>query len=169
MKILMFLLVTCVAVTSTFAMGSPSPSSGGSKSSTSSGPVTASDWYNLGYKLSQAEKYSDALADFKKAISLNANYAEAYNMLGYCTRKLGNATEAFTYYDKALSLKPNFPEAREYYGEAYLQAGDLTKAVQQYVLLQKQETRTPRNSWKRLTNMSTNRISFGYDGNQRGR
>ena len=142
MKTLGFVLISVLlASSSAFAVGTSSSgsssgaSSGSSKSS--SEPVTAADWYNTGYRLSQSDKYTEAVLDFKKAISINANYAEAYNMLGYCTRKLGNVQEAFGYYDKALSLKPNFPEAREYYGEAYLQSGDLTKAVQQYVILQK--------------------------------
>ena len=134
--VLTLLFVACLG-TFAHASGSGSGSGSGSSGSTPASPVTAADWYNAGYGLSQSGQYADAIADFKKAIAMRASYAEAYNMLGYCSRKLGNVTEAFTYYDKALSLKPNFPEAREYYGEAYLQSGDLTKAVQQYVILQK--------------------------------
>jgi tetratricopeptide (TPR) repeat protein len=117
--------------------GGSGGSGGGSGMGSSRNPVTATQWYDNGYQLSQSAKYDDAIVSFKKAIALNANYAEAYNMLGFCTRKLGNTADAFTFYDKALALKPNFPEAREYYGEAYLQAGDLTKAIQQYVILEK--------------------------------
>ncbi|HUI69912.1 MAG TPA: tetratricopeptide repeat protein [Spirochaetia bacterium] len=100
-------------------------------------PTSALDWYNAGYSASDQHNYQEAVTDFKNAISLRSDYAEAYNMLGFCTRKLGNVNEAFAYYEKALKLKPNFPEAREYYGEAYLQEGDLAKAVQQYIILEK--------------------------------
>ncbi len=139
MKTVVSVVLMVVAATA-FGAGSGGGGGGGGGMSggTSSGP-TAQTYYDAGYKLSQGSnaKYEDAIVQFKKAIALNANYAEAYNMLGFCTRKLGNVSEAFTYYDKALQLKPNFPEAREYYGEAYLQSGDLTKAVQQYIILQK--------------------------------
>jgi tetratricopeptide (TPR) repeat protein len=130
-------ILMLAATVSAFAAGGGGGGGGGGSSGGSTMQSPAVTAYNDGYRLSQAGKYDDAIVSFKKAIALNANYAEAYNMLGFCTRKLGNTAEAFTYYDKALQLKPNFPEAREYYGEAYLQAGDLTKAVQQYVILQK--------------------------------
>lgn len=133
MKMFVSVLMLAASV-SAFAAGSGG-GGGGSSGGNSQPPAVSA--YNEGYRLSQAGKYDDAIVQFKKAISINAGYAEAYNMLGFCTRKLGNTADAFTYYDKALQLKPNFPEAREYYGEAYLQAGDLTKAVQQYVILQK--------------------------------
>jgi Flp pilus assembly protein TadD len=124
-----------------FALGTaPSSSGGGAKSSNasvSSAPSTATQFYAAGYSASQAGRYDEAMADFKSAISLKADYAEAYNMLGFCLRKTGNTKEAFANYEKALSLKPNFPEAREYYGESFLQVDDLKNALRQYVLLQK--------------------------------
>jgi tetratricopeptide (TPR) repeat protein len=125
-----------------FAVGttSSSGSSGGSNVASNKSP-TAQDWYTSGYNASQAKKYDEAVADFQKAIALKSDYADAYNMLGFCTRKLGDVSKAFNYYETALKLKPNFPEAREYYGEAYLQEGNLTKAVQQYIILQKSDTK----------------------------
>jgi len=117
---------------------------GGAGSGSPSTPVSAQDWYNAGYSESDAGRYEQAVSDFKTAISLRPDYAEAYNMLGFCSRKLGNVDEAFTYYDKALKLKPNFPEAREYYGEAYLQQGNLAKAVQQYIVLEKSGSKEAR-------------------------
>ena len=110
---------------------------GGMGGRSSNAPTSALDWYNVGYSASNAGSYEEAITDFKKAIEMRPDYAEAYNMLGFCTRKLGNVNDAFTYYEKALKLKPNFPEAREYYGEAYLQQGDLTGAVKQYIILEK--------------------------------
>ena len=124
--------IVCLAVAgSVFASGS------GGGGMASRNPSSAEDWYNVGYEKSNAGKYQEAIGDFKSALSLKGDYAEAYNMLGFCTRKLGNVTEAFAYYEKALKIKPNFPEAREYYGEAYLEQGNLAKAVQQYIILVK--------------------------------
>ena len=116
-------------------------SGGGGATKVASSTPSAIDWYNRGFAASDAGKYQNAITDFQQAISLKADYAEAYNMLGFSTRKMGKVKDAFAYYEKALTLKPNFPEAREYYGEAYLQEGNLAKAVQQYIILQKAGTK----------------------------
>lgn len=147
MRVFVFLLLWGLAAAAALpAVGTSSggSSSGGSSSgstgSRSPSPVssmTATEWYEAGFQASEAGKYADAIQSFKNAVSLNPQYAEAYNMLGFCTRKQGNPRGAFPYYEKALSLKPDFPEAREYYGEAQLQAGNLAKAVQQYLILHK--------------------------------
>ena len=100
-------------------------------------PTTAQDWYNVGYNASGKGLFAEAIQDFKTAISLKSDYAEAYNMLGYCSRRMGDMKQSFDYYDTALKLKPNFPQAREYLGEAWLQDGNLAKAVQQYIILQR--------------------------------
>ena len=124
--------IVCLAVAgSVFASGS------GGGGMASRNPASAEDWYNVGYEKSNAGKYQEAIGDFKSALSLKGDYAEAYNMLGFCTRKLGDLPKAIGYYETALKLKPNFPEAREYFGETWLQQGNLAKAVQQYVILQK--------------------------------
>ncbi len=116
--------------------GSTGGSSGGN-ASMSPAPKTALQFYNTGYSASQAGRYEEAVTNFRQAIALKADYAEAYNMLGFSLRKSGNVKEAFLQYEKALSLKPNFPEAREYYGESFLQVDNLKDAVRQYVILQK--------------------------------
>ena len=148
MKRFLVLFACLLMAGSVFAAGSGGGGGGGGTSGGMGGkpntPITANDWYNAGYSLSDSGRYQEAVGDFKQAIALRPDYAEAYNMLGFCTRKLGNVDEAFTYYDKALKLKPNFPEAREYYGEAYLQQGNLAKAVQQYIILEKANNRNAR-------------------------
>ena len=97
---------------------------------------SAQDWYDLGYVASQEERYREGVRSFRKALSLNRDYAEAYNMLGFSLRKLGRVKEALANYEKALKLKPDFPEAREYYGEAHLQNGNLEAALEQYRILE---------------------------------
>jgi Tfp pilus assembly protein PilF len=140
-RIIVILLSLCVAAAA-FAAGSGGGggSSGGGGGVSKSAP-TSVDVYNTGYDLWKHEKYQEAAQYFSKAISMNGNYAEAYNMLGFCTRKLGDLTKAIGYYETALKLKPNFPEAREYFGETWLQQGNLAKAVQQYIILQKAGSR----------------------------
>jgi Flp pilus assembly protein TadD len=129
-----------IAVSFAFADATPpaAPAAGGSKAPTQASQApSASDLYAKGYKASQAGRYDEAIGDFRAAIGIKANYAEAYNMLGFSLRKTGKVDEAFQDYEKALQLKPDFPEAREYYGEAFLMKNDLKDAVRQYLALQK--------------------------------
>lgn len=97
---------------------------------------SARDWYDLGYAASQEERYREAVRSFRRAVALDRDFAEAYNMLGFSLRKLGRIKRALASYEKALKLKPDFPEAREYYGEAHLQNGDLEAALEQYRILE---------------------------------
>jgi Flp pilus assembly protein TadD len=139
-----FMVAAVLALSGTFifAIGTQPAASGGGGStqgnaSMPAAPKTAPQFYAAGYGASQAGRYEEAIGDFKSAIALKPDYAEAYNMLGFSLRKSGNVKEAFVDYEKALTLKPNFPEAREYYGESFLQVDDLKDALRQYVILQK--------------------------------
>jgi tetratricopeptide (TPR) repeat protein len=137
----LFVAGALFANNSSGSSGGSSSGGGGGATKVASSTPSALDWYNRGFAASDAGKYQDAINDFQQAISLKADYAEAYNMLGFSTRKIGKVKDAFAYYEKALTLKSNFPEAREYYGEAFLQEGNLAKAVQQYIILQKAGTK----------------------------
>jgi tetratricopeptide (TPR) repeat protein len=120
-----------------YAVGGGGGMSGGGDGSASPAMgKSAQDWYDAGYAASQAENYREAVRNFRRAVSLNRDYAEAYNMLGFSLRKLGRVKEALANYEKALKLKPDFPEAREYYGEAHLQNGNLAGALEQYRILE---------------------------------
>ncbi len=134
MKRTVLFFVSLLLAGTLYAVGSSGGSAGGSV--TPAMGKSALDWYNAGYAASQAESYQEAIGNFQKALSLNSDYAEAYNMLGFCLRKLGRVKEAFSYYEKALQLKPDFAEAREYYGEAQLQNGNLAGALEQYRILE---------------------------------
>jgi len=119
-----------------YAVGSGGGGGGNGGSATPAVVKSAQDWYDAGYAASQAEDYREAVRNFRKAVSLDRKYAEAYNMLGFSLRKLGKVKEALANYEKALKLKPDFPEAREYYGEAHLQNGNLEAALEQYRILE---------------------------------
>jgi tetratricopeptide (TPR) repeat protein len=141
MKRNILILVSLCIAAAAFAAGSSGGGGGGggggSSSASKPSQPTAVDSYNAGYTLWNQGKYQQAAQYFSTAISMKSDYADAYNMLGFCTRKMGDLPKAIGYYETALKLKPNFPEAREYFGEAWLQQGNLAKAVQQYIILQK--------------------------------
>jgi superkiller protein 3 len=74
------------------------------------------------------KRFSDAITDFRHAVELRPNFAEAWNELGFALRQTGQYGEALSAYDQALRLRPNFPEALEYLGEAYVKLGRLDDA-----------------------------------------
>jgi tetratricopeptide (TPR) repeat protein len=84
-----------------------------------------------------AKKLKKALERADRAVTLDANYHEAWNLIGYCSRKLGDYDKAFAAYDKCLAIKPDYAPAREYLGEAWLEKGDVTKAREQLSMLEK--------------------------------
>ena len=114
------------------------------------------DVYNQGYIAWKKGQYKDAAGFFQMAITMKSDYAEAYNMLGFCTRKTGDLPKAIGYYETALKLKPNFPEAREYFGEAYLEQGNLAKAVQQYIWLEKANSKNAKELLEKISDYVNN-------------
>ncbi len=78
---------------------------------------TAVQFYNDGIKLQDDEKYTEALAAFKKAIAKNPNYKEALYSAGWTCNELKKYTEALTFLQKAKSLWPN--EAKVYLEQGY--------------------------------------------------
>ncbi len=57
------------------------------------------------------KQYDAAIADFSKAVSLNADYAPAYNNRGNVYMDLNRTEEAYKDFDKAIALSPNFGPA----------------------------------------------------------
>ena len=84
-----------------------------------------------------AKKFKKALERGERAVELDANYYEAWNLVGYASRKLGDYPKAFSSYDKCLAIKPDYAPAREYLGEAWLEQNDAAKARLQLAELEK--------------------------------
>lgn len=78
-------------------------------------------YYNLGCALNDEGNFKDALDNYKKAISLNANFPGAYINIGNIVKK-DSEEEALTYYKKALSFANRYPGdvAKAYYNIAYI-------------------------------------------------
>ena len=74
---------------------------------------------NLANVYKEIKKYDDAILNYKKAIRLNINYAEAYNNLGITFKEIKNEKEAEKNYQKAIELKPNYAEAYNNIGILY--------------------------------------------------
>jgi len=88
----------------------------------------------LGAILSEQDQLEDAIINYKKAIKLNSNYAQAHNNLGTALHKLGKINEAVTQYKNAIDLKKDFPESLNNLGSAII---DLKKSKEAISYLEK--------------------------------
>jgi tetratricopeptide (TPR) repeat protein len=72
---------------------------------------------NLGSELAQAGKASEAIAEYREALRLYPDCAEAHNNLGLALSKIpGGLNEAIAHYEEAIRLKPDFVEAHNNLG-----------------------------------------------------
>jgi len=62
--------------------------------------------YNLGYHLSAADRYPEALESFAAALRIDPSFAPAYQATAYVACYQGNTSAALRYIDRALELKP---------------------------------------------------------------
>lgn len=93
---------------------------------------TATQYYDDGIKLQDAEKYTEALAAFKNAIAKNTNYKEALYSAGWTCNELKKYAEALPYLQKAKILWAN--EAKVYLelGYAYEKLDKKPDAIDSY-------------------------------------
>lgn len=68
---------------------------------------TAETHNGLGYVLARQERTDDAVAEFRKAIDVDATFTPAYNNLAEALVELGNLEEAERYYKLSLATKPS--------------------------------------------------------------
>jgi Flp pilus assembly protein TadD len=71
-------------------------------------PATTEFYLDQSLEYYQAERYEDSIALSKAALSLKANYAEAWNNIGAAYNRLGQYGLAADACEKALRLKPGY-------------------------------------------------------------
>ena len=76
-------------------------------------------------------EFPGAERQLRRAVRLNANYAEAHWALGSVLPTVGLLSEAVEELRKALTLDPLYPEYSRWLGRFMLFAGDYTAAVAQ--------------------------------------
>ena len=69
-------------------------------------------YFNLG-------KYSNAIENYNKSISINPKNSEAYNNKGLCLKKMGDFEGALKNYKLALKINPNFLDVYNNIGNLY--------------------------------------------------
>ena len=97
--------------------------------------VQSVDAMAAGRQAVQNKNWTQAVANFKKAVADDPRNADAHNMLGYSHRALGKFDDAFAAYDKALAIDPKHKGALEYSGMGYLKTNQKAKAEAQLAKL----------------------------------
>lgn len=83
---------------------------------------------NLGDVYARHSEFEKAAEEFRKAIEINPNYADAYHNLANTYKSLGKNDLAVENYQKALSINPNIWQSRQNLAAIYYEQGDLEKA-----------------------------------------
>ncbi|HEY4111982.1 tetratricopeptide repeat protein [Puia sp.] len=106
---------------------------------TSAEPALQAELYNnLGYCYFEMGEYERTIANEKKAIAADRNYADAYFNRGYAYFHQGQLPDAIDDLTKAISLLDKHPEWHYVLGRAYLDKKEFTNAATQFaVYLQK--------------------------------
>ena len=85
-----------------------------------------------GSVLGRAGRNQEALADFDRAIALDANYAQAYANRGQVHRQMNRLDLALADYNKALALDQNYAAAYLGRGQVYRAQGRALEALNDY-------------------------------------
>ena len=86
----------------------------------------------LGSVYDTTGKYSEAIAELKRAITLAPNSDEAYRRLGGVYLDSGNVSQAIENFQKAIQLNPYFWVNQNELGNAYLHQQDYAKALEAF-------------------------------------
>lgn len=92
-------------------------------------PKEAKYHFYLGNALFYQQKIGEATQAYQEAISLNPQYALAYNGLGFLYASQGEWDEAIAQYQKALEINPDYAEALKNLGESFWKKGNTAEAT----------------------------------------
>jgi len=85
-------------------------------------PTFLRAWVDLGVLYYAAEKFTDAIPCFSKAVTLGDRDPNTFGLLGYCLEKMGNVVPAEMAYMQALSGDPTNGDWMEGLLRIYIQA-----------------------------------------------
>ncbi|MFM2125574.1 MAG: hypothetical protein RL328_2025, partial [Acidobacteriota bacterium] len=92
-------------------------------------PVRALDEYDAGERALRLAHYQEAIVSLDRAISLKADFADAYALRGRANIAISKPAAAIPDFDKVLALRPRDPIAYVDRGSAFLAEEEPKKAV----------------------------------------
>ncbi len=78
------------------------------------------------------QDYEKAIAEYRGATDVAADFAPAYNLLGYANRTLGRYDEAERAFKKYIQLIPDDPNPYDSYAELLMKMGRFDESIGQY-------------------------------------
>jgi len=87
---------------------------------------------NLGVNYKKRGMIEEAVAEYKRALELNPNYAEAFYNLGVIYTERDMISEAISHYKKAINSDPGFGPPRYDLGNLYFKKGMVKEAIAEY-------------------------------------
>ena len=88
--------------------------------------------YSVGNALMDKGRTSEAIEEYRQALRINRDYAEAYNNLGSALLLIGRTSEAIDQFEEALLINPDYAEAQNNLGNALVQTGRALEAINHY-------------------------------------
>jgi S1-C subfamily serine protease/cytochrome c-type biogenesis protein CcmH/NrfG len=95
-------------------------------------PKSSLAHFVLGKAFADLKSWNNAIASYKQAIRLKADFAEAWLALGGTYSRMGRNTDAAAAYRKAVRLKPDYVMAWRHLGTAYNKMNKGAEAIAAY-------------------------------------
>ncbi len=90
------------------------------------------DYYELGEKFLEKQKWDEAANAYNQAIKVNQNFSWSYYKLGQALAQLQRWDEAIQAYYKAIKLNPDFPWSYHHLGNALVKVEKWSEAIIAY-------------------------------------
>jgi len=91
--------------------------------------LTSFQYFERGVLSQARNNITEAIANYDKALELDASYPPSYYNRGVCLTVTGDKEKALADFNKAIELKEDYVSAYNKRGEYYLAAGDKEKAL----------------------------------------
>lgn len=102
----------------------------------------ATAFNNIGYALLQQKKYTEAIEQFTKAITIDPYWDYPYNNRGYCMLQLGDIEHALLDLDSSFEMNPYDSFVWRNLGAYYLATHEFEKAMQHFEEAEKIDPKT---------------------------